>query len=39
MSRYVNKVEKTQQIFFVVDDKILLEKNKSVSCKISNIIK
>ena len=34
MSRYVNEVEKTQQVFLVVKDKILLEKNKSISSKI-----
>ena len=39
MSRYVNKVEKTQQVFLVVKDKILLEKNKSISSKIRSIIK
>ena len=39
MCRYLNKVEKTQQISFVIKDKIIPVKNRSICKKISNIMR
>ena len=38
MAGFINKFDKTQCIFFIINDKELLEKYESIWNRISNII-